>query len=135
MRAASATQRAPKAVLLTALVLLVLHLVQLGHLVLGRHGICPEHGEMIELGAPASEPWTADSPGPGDALVTDGAQPADHAHCPVLYGRRDAIVRTGPVVRILALHPLPSSVATPIVWPPDFSGRLGVAPKQSPPAA
>jgi hypothetical protein len=135
MRAASAAQRAPKAVLLTALVLVGLHLAQLGHLVLGHHGICPEHGEMIELGASAPDLGPTGSPAPGPGLVTDRAQPSEHAHCPVLYGRRDAIAPAPPVVRVLALHPAPSSLATPAIWPPDFSGRLGVAPKQSPPAA
>jgi hypothetical protein len=135
MRAASAAQRAPKAVLLTALALLVLHLAQLGHLVLGKHGICAEHGEMIELGTPVADPGPIFASAPGEGLVADRAQPTEHAHCPVLYGRRDTIVPEAPVVRVLALHPPPSSIATPVFWPPDFSGRLGVAPKQSPPAA
>src|ERR1700751_6100479 len=102
MRAASAAQRVPKAVLLTALALLVLHLAQLGHLVLVRHGICAEHGEMIELGTPVADPGPIAASSPGSGLVADRAQPSEHAHCPVLYGRRDTIIPGAPVVRILA---------------------------------
>ena len=135
MRLKRAAHRVSPAVLLTALALLVLHVAQLGHLVLLRHGICAEHGEMIELGTPAPDPGPTAAPGPGDELVRDRAQPSEHAHCPVLYGRRDAIVPGPTVVRILALLPAPANIATPVVWPPDFSDRLGVAPKPSPPAA
>jgi hypothetical protein len=135
MRATRAAPRAPKTVLLTALALLALHLGQLGHLVVARHGICPEHGEMIELGPPAPETGPTGSPERGHGLVADRAELSEHAHCPVLYGRRDAILPAPPVVRVLTLHPAPSSLATPAIWPPDFSGRICVAPKQSPPAA
>jgi hypothetical protein len=53
----------------------------------------------------------------------------------VLYGRRDVLAAAPPVVRVLALYPPASNVDTPSIWPPDFSGRLVVAPKHSPPAA
>jgi hypothetical protein len=135
VRLTRVAERVSPAVWLTAVALVVLHLAGLGHLVFARHGICPEHGEMIELGAAASHPELAVLPGGSGALSREDSTAAEHAHCPVFYGRRDAIAPAAPVVRVLALHPPPVDLATPSVWPPDFSGRLGVAPKQSPPAA
>ena len=132
MRAASAAPGTPKTVLLTALALVALHAAQLGHLVVGRHGICPEHGEIIEL-SPAAQPAVALPPA-GESAVVDGQSEAvDHVHCPVFYGRRDTLAASPPVVRVLALHPPPADFRTPEVWPSDDSGRIDLAPKQSPP--
>ena len=135
MRASSASRRLSRTVLLTALVLVSLHFAQLGHLLVARHGICPEHGEMIELGAADHAEAVAHAPGLSDALSEGASSSSEHVHCPVLYGRRDVLAPVPPVVRVLALHPPASDVDTPAIWPPDFSGRLEVAPKQSPPAA
>jgi hypothetical protein len=135
MHASNAARRLSRTVLLTALVLVTLHVAQLGHLLFARHGICPEHGEMIELGAVGHAEAVAQAPGPSDALSEDASSAAEHVHCPVLYGRRDVLAAAPPVVRVLALYPPPSDLDTPSIWPPDFSGRLELAPKHSPPAA
>jgi len=133
MRASSAGRRLSRTVLLTALALVTLHIAQLGHLLFAQHGICPEHGEMIELGAAGHADTVAHAPGRADGLSEESSSAGEHVHCPVLYGRRDALAAAPPVVRVLALYPPPSDVDTPAIWPPDFSGRLEVAPKHSPP--
>jgi hypothetical protein len=135
MRASSAARRLSRAVLLTALALVTLHLIQLGHLLFARHGVCPEHGEMIEIGEAGQAGSIAHAPSPPGGLIEEASSAGEHVHCPVLYGRRDVLAPARPVVRVLALHPPPSDVDTPAIWPPDFSGRLELAPKQSPPAA
>jgi len=135
MCASSASRRLSRTVLLTALALVTLHFAQLGHLLFARHGICPEHGEMIELGAAENARAIALAPGFSERRGEDGTSEFEHVHCPVLYGRRDVLASAPPVVRVLALHPPPPDVDTPAIWPPDFSERLQVAPKHSPPAA
>jgi len=135
MYASSASRCLSRTVLLTALALVTLHLAQLGHLLFARHGICPEHGEMIELGPAEHAKAVAHAPGLSGRPSEEEPGGLEHVHCPVLYGRREVLAPAPPVVRVLALHPPPSDVDTPAIWPPDFSGRLEVAPKHSPPAA
>jgi hypothetical protein len=122
----------PRAVILTALALVALHAAQLGHLVLGRHGICPEHGEIIEL-SPAAQTAVPHPPAGASAVVDGQSEAVEHTHCPVFYGRRDTLAASPYVVRVLALHPPPADLKTPEVWSSDDSGRIELAPKQSPP--
>jgi hypothetical protein len=127
-------------VVTTALALVLVQVAGVGHLLFGRHGVCPEHGELIELGSDRSDPLAELEDVPraapqGSAFLTSVDAIAEHVHCPVFYGRRDATPVSPPVVRALADVAAPLDQAAPLLTPPDSSGRIDVAPKQSPPTA
>jgi len=113
-------------------------LLQLGgmlHLAAARHGVCWEHGVVVDLDASPAQmdgPFAAVMPGlnraVGPVVRSDG-----HSHCPALWLMRAARTEApaesaGPVDgRVCAPSPPPEGVAV-------ADGRvLGLAPKHSPP--
>jgi hypothetical protein len=114
-------------------------LFQLGailHLAVAPHGVCWEHGVVVDLEsasagheglAPATRPGL-DRP-PGRAVRSDA-----HPHCPALWvlreARPDITVTTAPVAHAEAGPPAPAPV--PLAAPRGWA--LHCAPKQSPPA-
>ncbi|HJX66743.1 MAG TPA: hypothetical protein VJ860_22650 [Polyangia bacterium] len=124
----------------TSTLLLAAQLLSLGHLLIVRHTICPEHGEAIHSGArsetqalpPTHERATS------DPALDVGAAPAEHAHdhCLAQANTRErfallpsADLTTGP----LLLAPLRPSLAA-VALTPAVSVLL-LAPKNSPPWA
>jgi len=126
-----------RVVLSTAVALVLLQLVGVGHLAFGRHGICAEHGELIELD---SAPVVAPEPMPAGLddraqLLASSAGIAEHVHCPVLFGRRDQAPAPAALLRALSSVEAPADAVAPLFQPRDLPGRIRLAPKQSPPAA
>lgn len=128
------TGRAAKRAVALAAALLVpaSQVAPLVHLALVRHATCPEHGELIELGAgavhgaPAPEGSVSRSPAAGEDHEHDhcllACQPRqDAARVVALAGSLPATERSAPGVQ-------PASAAPGVPL-------LRVAPKQSPPAA
>jgi hypothetical protein len=126
--------RAISALLLSA------QFLALGHLLIVRHTICPEHGEMIHSGpsgaVQAMRPIRAGAA--VDPALDGGAVPSEHAHdhCRALANTRERfamlpaldlmpgsllVATTGPTLSYVALAP---AVAV-----------LLLAPKNSPPSA
>jgi hypothetical protein len=118
---------------LAAALLVLVQLVGLAHLAFARHGVCWEHGVVVELeGAPeaaAAEPNAA----PGLGLnATVGVRSDAHPHCPALWLHRQlgpsrpaqpVLVASTPIERPVLGHR-----AVPARW-----AALARAPKQSPP--
>jgi hypothetical protein len=125
------------AVLSTAVALVLLQLVGVGHLAFGRHSICAEHGELIELdsAAPAKPSPTLSGADPRAPLLARPAGVAGHVHCPVYFRRRDAVPVPAALVRVLSSVAGPADASAPLLEPRDLPGRIRLAPKQSPPAA
>jgi hypothetical protein len=122
-----------------AWLVLVTQVSSFAHLLVVRHAVCPEHGELIH-------PHEGDSASFADAVVSSGVLPRvvirasdgatdDHVHCPVAMHRRETAVLPpcastvapvrAPEIEVLALNtaPRPPSVAL-----------FRLAPKNSPPA-
>jgi hypothetical protein len=108
------------------------------HLLLVKHALCPEHGELIHAGERA-DVRAQRAPGSGTAVLAreSGAAAAlDHAHCPLAVQRRErvallarvALVSVPPAVAeaVLCSRPLPSATLCEL---------FRLAPKGSPPAA
>ena len=120
--------------------LLAAQLATLGHLLIVRHTICPEHGEMIHSGLP-SQAQTIRPPHQGsaaDPALGGGAPPAEHAH-------DHCLARANPRERF-ALLPALDSMFGPLPAATKLPPRLAVAvapavavlrlaPKNSPPSA
>ncbi len=124
----------------TSTLLLAAQLLTLGHLLIVRHTICPEHGEAIHSSArsetQALPPTHQDAT--SDPSAGSGAPPAEHAHdhCLAQANARErfallpaADLTIGP----LLLAPLRPSLAA-VALTPAVSVLL-LAPKNSPPWA
>jgi hypothetical protein len=120
--------------------LLAAQLLTLGHLLIVRHTICPEHGEAIHSASPSeTQALRPSHEGATNAPALDvGATPAEHAHdhCLAQANTRErfallpaADLTTGP----LLLAPLRPSLAAVVLTP--AVGVLLLAPKTSPPWA
>ena len=121
-----------------AWLILVTQGASFAHLLLVRHAVCPEHGELIhpdEVGT-AAHVAPASTPGNGSAAIgaADDAS-HEHGHCTVAVHRRHAI--SVPPARFIALLARPPVEA---VQPPVSAARPAaiaiyrLAPKNSPPA-
>ncbi len=131
-RVRRASMRATSALLLSA------QLLTLGHLLIVRHTICPEHGEAIHSGVPSE----ASPPRPirttSDSALDSGALPAEHVHdhCLARANTRERFallpaldLRPGSLLPA-ATPPSPSVLAVAPAVP-----VLLLAPKNSPPGA
>jgi hypothetical protein len=123
----------PRWLSLCAAALVLLQLGGLVHLAAAPHGICWEHGVVVELDtAPAAVSWAAAPVG-----LSRGTEPlvraAEHPHCPALLLLRQARLESPGTAPVLAssLHPLVVVVADDV--PPPAGWALRRAPKQSPP--
>lgn len=126
--------RAISALLLSA------QLLALGHLLIVRHTICPEHGEMIHSGPPgAVQAMRPTREGAAvDPALDGGAVPSEHAHdhCLALANPRERFAM------LPALDLMPGSLLVPTTGPtlsyvalaPAVAVLL-LAPKNSPPSA
>jgi hypothetical protein len=118
---------------LAAALLVLVQLVGLAHLAFARHGVCWEHGVVVELEgtAPAADPDPTAAPGLG-RNASDGIRSDVHPHCPALWLHRQlgpsrpaqpVLVASTPIERPVLGHR-----AVPARW-----AALARAPKQSPP--
>jgi hypothetical protein len=96
-------------------------LLQLGgtlHLAVAPHGICWEHGVVVDL----------------DATPRGGESVADqHPHCPALWVFRQARLGSSSSTPVLASADHPAVIAGPQDVSPPAGWALHRAPKQSPP--
>ena len=124
----------------TSTLLLAAQLVTLGHLLIVRHTICPEHGEAIHAGLPsqaqAMPPGHQDAA--ADSVLDCGAAPAEHAHdhCLARANTRERFALLPALDSLpgalLAAATLPSLA---IVGVAPAVALLRFAPKNSPPSA
>jgi len=120
---------------LCAAALVVFQLGALFHLAAAPHGVCWEHGVVVDLdAAPAGHEALVLAPGPGlDSAPGPAVRSDAHVHCPALWvlraGRSEIVVATASVA-----PPEPEGIA-PVVPTREVSRgwTLHRAPKQSPP--
>jgi hypothetical protein len=120
--------------------LLAAQLATLGHLLIVRHTICPEHGEAIHSNSPSEAqamPPTHEGTA-ADPALGGGAPPAEHAHdhCLARANTRERFAvlpapdsTPGPLLAATALPSLSAVAVAPAV------AVLRLAPKNSPPSA
>ncbi len=120
--------------------LLLAQFATLGHLLIVRHTICPEHGEALHAGAygqaqglPATHAGATNDP-----ALDKGTAPAEHAHdhCLARANTRERFallpfldVAPGPLLLAAPLPSRTSAAVTPAL------AVLRLAPKNSPPSA
>ncbi len=129
----SAGRTLPRWIPLCAAAVVLFQLGAMAHLAAAPHGVCWEHGVMVDLdGASARAEGTAMPalPGVGRALAVRADA---HSHCSAEWVRREARQEVGAFSEVLApSHPLRRARAPDPVAAPG--GRaLRCAPKQSPP--
>jgi hypothetical protein len=124
----------------TTTLLLAAQLLTLGHLLIVRHTICPEHGEAIHSGSPSETPALRPTHegATGDPALGSGAPLAEHAHdhCLARANPRERFallpaldLRPGPLLVAATLPSLSAVAVAPAV------AVLFLAPKNSPPWA
>ena len=123
----------PRRLSLCAAALALLQLASLVHLAAAPHGICWEHGVVVELDAP---PAAARTVAPAEGLSRASApllRSEQHPHCPALWVLRQARLERSGAQAVLACseHPVPVVVGDDV--PPPAGWALYSAPKQSPP--
>ncbi len=110
------------------------------HLLLVRHVICPEHGELIDLdeqdGSAPSRAVAKVAPPGNTAIQAMPETPAEqgHNHCPLAFHRREGNILSP--CSVAAVNNLPQSVSSYRVEDtprPALVALFRVAPKNSPP--
>ena len=139
VRSRGGARRLPVAAL--GLLLVVVQGASLGHLLLERHEVCPEHGELIHAGvAGAGHGWGAGQPAGAESERAVRAPHASEAiahsddHCTALATRRELALlpasggelSVGPSGEVGTLPPRANTQH-------ESRARYDVAPKQSPP--
>jgi hypothetical protein len=125
--------------LLVALLSVSSQVLGLAHLLLTRHVVCPEHGELIHVGdaaahgltaAPAEEKTEGSYRGRSESAAFDV-----HDHCSVSALRREQpSLRQAPATLVNACAPAPVARVAHSVACPSLIAILQLAPKGSPPA-
>ena len=114
----------------------LLALVQLGgtlHLATGRHGVCWEHGVVVELDAMPRGGESVTAPVGVSRAPVPRVRSDQHPHCPALWVRSQARVGMGVTAPVGGFaHLLPVMTARNHVPAPD-GWALRRAPKHSPP--
>jgi len=122
----------PRWLSLCGAALVLLELGGIVHLAAAPHGICWEHGVVVELDTTA--PGTPGVPaldGLGTAAPLLRSQ--QHLHCPALWVFRSVRLESGSATAVLACSQHPAVVAVRQDVPPRAGWALQRAPKQSPP--
>jgi len=120
-------------------VLVLVHALTAFHLALGRHEICPEHGEPIHVDAGIAargpqEPAEASRSGVVRTALAPLPAQAPHEHCMVLMQRRDLLSEASSFTAAVCQRPAGGDVALESHAQRERSELLRLAPKQSPPA-
>jgi hypothetical protein len=120
---------------LCAAALVVFQLGAILHLAAAPHGVCWEHGVVVDLdAAPAGHEALVPAPSPGiDSAPGPAVRSDAHLHCPALWvlraGRSEFVVAAVPVA-----PPEPQGIAPAVPTREGPGGwTLRRAPKQSPP--
>jgi hypothetical protein len=123
----------PRWLSLCAAALAILQLGGLVHLAAAPHGVCWEHGVVVELD---TAPVGAESVGAREGLTRAAAplvRSSEHPHCPALWVRGQARLEVAGTARLLVPPQHRAVVAHPEQLPPPAGWALRRAPKQSPP--
>lgn len=122
----------PRCLPLCATALVLFQLGGLVHLAAAPHGVCWEHGVVVELEAPS--PAAASPAAPvGLARASSAAIRSDqHPHCPALWVLRQVLESDGSAT-VVASGPHRCVVTAPEPVAPPDGWALRRAPKQSPP--
>jgi hypothetical protein len=110
---------------------LVAQFSQAAHMVLVKHSLCAEHGQLVHgaPGALAKDP-SRGTPNSVSALAHDDGK--DHEHCPALLNDKNRVVPPASA-DIIHVVPLPPDVAMNDAIVPVARDVLLAAPKNSPP--
>jgi hypothetical protein len=117
---------------LTAITLLLGDVWRVPHLLLSRHVVCGEHGELVhEHAAARHEPARSAD----DEVVPDGPTAHAHEHCAVLATatRAAALAPGSETSCVVAARPLVVALTFVPRFAPLGRAVLSYAPKQSPP--
>ena len=119
---------------LAASLLVLVQLAGVAHLAFARHGVCWEHGVVVELDAVPSSPAAAEpSAIPGlDRSVLQIGRSEGHPHCPALWLHRQLGPTRAPELALARPLVVDAVVVRDSVPPPRWAVLLR-APKQSPP--
>jgi hypothetical protein len=123
----------PRWLTLAAAVLVVLQLGGVVHLAAAPHGICWEHGVVVELDGAASGVRATPTPVGLAPAVVPVIRADQHPHCPALWVFRQARLQSSARAQPLARIAHGSPVASPPDVAPPSGWALHRAPKQSPP--
>jgi hypothetical protein len=113
-----------------------LALLQLGgflHLATAPHGVCWEHGVVVDLEAATSGGESAAVPEGLARAVVPLVRPGEHPHCPALWVQRPARLEVATTSVVVGSPQHRAVVAAPEQLPPPAGWALRHAPKQSPP--
>jgi hypothetical protein len=123
----------PRWLSLCAAALVLLQLGGLVHLAAAPHGICWEHGVVVELDNAPAGVSSAGAP----AGLSRGSLPLvrsdEHPHCPALLLLRQARLESPGAAPVLTSSRHPQVVVIANDVPPPAGWALRRAPKQSPP--
>jgi hypothetical protein len=136
--AARALSRRRTATWATAALCLLIQLVATAHLVVARHEVCAEHGEVIHAGDHHADPIEATGRAPTTGAALREAAPADDHrevddHCRALTERRDITDAPALALPLLAVAARPP--APPVAAAARATSVYRLAPKNSPPPA
>jgi hypothetical protein len=123
----------PRWLSLGATALVLLQLGGMLHLATAPHGVCWEHGVVVDLDASGGG---GDSVAPPEGLASAKApvvRSDQHPHCPALWVLRQARLGVATTAPILASTRHDAVVSAPEPVPSPRGWTLRRAPKQSPP--
>ncbi len=135
MRRQTSTARRP--VLAIALLALSTQVASVGHLLLVRHTMCPEHGELVESaasGGPAARAAAVARRSASSAIRADAValEEHGHVHCALAANRRAA--HTPAALASVKMPPSPAPAAPACALArPLLQAIYVLAPKASPP--
>lgn len=119
---------------LTGALLVLVQLAGVAHLSFARHGVCWEHGVVVELAATdAAGPVAEAQAVPGlDGAPAGLGRTDGHPHCPALWLHRQIRPSRAPALTVASPVAVDRAAVLDSVPPPRWA-VLQRAPKQSPP--
>ena len=123
----------PRWLSLCAAALVLLQLGGMLHLAAAPHGICWEHGVVVELDGAASGARTAAAPVGLAPAAVPMIRVDQHPHCPALWVFRQARLESSAGASLLTRLAHVAPLASPLDVAPPAGWALRCAPKQSPP--
>jgi hypothetical protein len=111
-------------------------LLQLGgilHLAAAPHGVCWEHGVVVDVDAAQGGGELAAAPEGLTRGVVPLVRSGEHPHCPALWVQRQARLEVTTTALVVESPRHGAVVAPPEQLPPPAKWALRHAPKQSPP--